>query len=1360
MKNKNISKKNKSIFKILLTITAICLLAVMIPGTYSSEYISGEEYGETIDEGEYQEVDEMLTEEVEGVLTEIEAEYQASEEILTEIEDEYQASEAEIIEIQPLQIQNRTAANLTQLRTVITELNASPTGTTFDVNLTNATLGAYDFDVTGTQIGSLTINAGRTLIIRSNVGATIRTRRTPLTLPYHHFVVHGVLVMEDGVTLTHLIILEEDPRFVSGGGVRVDFGGNFIMNGGTITDIYWSQPGICPSNVSTIPGGASGAPVLICEHGTFELNAGEIIDNYGMRGGGVFAHAHATFIMRGGRIHENRGSTRGGGVIIYGRFEMEGGEISYNRCGRSPGGGGFGGAGVYVTGNGYFVMSGGEIFGNRTYSPAGQNISGGGGGVLLDDHAEFLMTGSAVIRDNFTNYKGGGIATGRVEGSQNHTTVRVTIEGNARIEGNEGPDGGGIFVRADTRLTMSEDWTGEIYNNLGGTGGGISSLNGIVVMNGGVIRGNRAVSGAGVSNLGGVIRGERGFTMNNDSMIVDNIATGAGFGVGVQNQGGRFDMNDNATIRGNRGGNNLGGGVWTGDWGATVPSTFTMRDNATISDNTAASGGGIHVGHGSINGVVIMGSEHGNDTVAIYDNVSRGTGDSGGGVFLTPNTQFTMNSGTIRDNTATGRGGGVQNNGGNFTMNRGEIRGNSARNGGGGVYSIGTGVNGFTMNNDALIVGNEVTISLMSTGGNGLQSGGGGVRNQGRFDMNDHSAIRGNHAIVYENTIHPITRAHGGGVFHQSGTFTMNDYATIGGLNSADANTAAYHGGGVFINGGIFTLGTRAGVRRIQNNQALDGGGVYLANGTFNFGSAGTRHIQDNIARNNGGGIYRGGLGTFIAGTGARHITGNTAAHSGGGIQWVATDATFNTGMTISNNTAIHNGGGMNILAGHVTLDAVQVRNNRAATGTNLTTTTTGYGGGVRVAAYPARLSVNGGDFTGNHAGRDGGGIWTGTHDYVRSLPTDRRPAPEPQAPLPTSYGNLITASNVAFTGNSAGLGSFVPPSNWNITEVRGNGTSPAEVARQVNPLNNYDVNFRGVDDVDFEFIKISGLTEGPLEFAAFSLYARNATNSEWVTPARTATSGADGRVVFTGLTPGRQYRLIETDASSGYITPTGHWIVSVALDGTIDIEAFGENQPEFEDQDDIWFLTNDPRPEMDFIFTKTDSSIYDLNLPIASVTRLPGAVFRLERYTPNPDVSTQPGTWTSVGEATSGANGVVRFENAVTANALYRLTEIEAPTGFILPNGYWHFRFNGNGDVQTNYPRAYGGWVLAFRYVEDYTEDSGMWFVGNMFDIELPATGGIGTTNLLILGTLTLGGVYVLWLRKKVKDKLELEGI
>jgi len=111
--------------------------------------------------------------------------------------------------------------------------------------------------------------------------------------------------------------------------------------------------------------------------------------------------------------------------------------------------------------------------------------------------------------------------------------------------------------------------------------------------------------------------------------------------------------------------------------------------------------------------------------------------------------------------------------------------------------------------------------------------------------------------------------------------------------------------------------------------------------------------------------------------------------------------------------------------------------------------------------------------------------------------------------------------------------------------------------------------------DPVFEFTKTDGTT--PLAGAVFNLYQRNEDGTDWeMTPFATVTSGEDGLVEFGALIREEQYRLVETQAPTGFDAPTGYWIITTDKENlTIEIPTTQGNAPNFTDHDGNFYLAN-----------------------------------------------------------------------------------------------------------------------------------------------------------------------------------------
>jgi hypothetical protein len=348
------------------------------------------------------------------------------------------------------------------------------------------------------------------------------------------------------------------------------------------------------------------------------------------------------------------------------------------------------------------------------------------------------------------------------------TKSQLTLDNNITLKGLASNtqslvtvNGGSFYMYSGSAITDN------ILTRVEAAGGGVYVKSGSFTMTGGKISGNKTIC---TDSDGGYARG--------GGVYVDTNGT--------------FDM-QNGQISGNTCESEYsgyGGGVY-------VKGKFYMRNNAQISGNTAAGGGGVSVDEG---GTFTM----------FKGQISGNTAEGGGGGVDIYSGTFTMQNGEISDNEAGAMGGGVDIYSGTFTMSGGTISGNTA---GDSDYGLGGGV----------YVGGERGIFTMSNGkisGNKAFHGGGVfVDGGGTFTMEGGE-------ISSNNATGTGPDAGGGGVQVYNGTFTLKNTAVI------KDNTAAQHGGGVLVDGeeGIFTM---EGGEISSNKANDDGGGVFLNAGTF-----------------------------------------------------------------------------------------------------------------------------------------------------------------------------------------------------------------------------------------------------------------------------------------------------------------------------------------------------------------------------------------------------------------------------------------------------------------------------------------------------------------------------------------------
>lgn len=269
--------------------------------------------------------------------------------------------------------------------------------------------------------------------------------------------VNGSFTMVDGI-ISKNFCGESDYSRSKGGGVLISGNGNFVMEGGTISEneggVYltrnilsqyvhgtgngkFTMNGGQISNNSTSVNNYYGRGVYV--DGTFVMNNGIIEKHESRDGGGVYV-AEGTFIMNDGSIKENfahgvngyKYGGGGGGVYVSGgtSFTMNGGLIEKNRAYKDV----FGGGGVLVDGK--FVMNGGTISGNTTTKS--------GGGVLVCDNSIFIKYNTAGIiyggeatdgNANTSNQYGHAVYT---KNGSRDSTARATMKLDSTKQGAEG----------------------------------------------------------------------------------------------------------------------------------------------------------------------------------------------------------------------------------------------------------------------------------------------------------------------------------------------------------------------------------------------------------------------------------------------------------------------------------------------------------------------------------------------------------------------------------------------------------------------------------------------------------------------------------------------------------------------------------------------------------------------------------------------------------------------------------------------------------------------------------------------------------------------------------------------------------
>jgi len=378
-----------------------------------------------------------------------------------------------------------------------------------------------------------------------------------------------------------------------GGGVYVE-GGLFHMTDGTL------------DNNRTLTGYGTylnyvyGAGAVHVAGGSFVMDGGNITNTVTYSGASVQIAEGATFTMNGGAISKSKmdynsssdsETKNGGGVLVFGTLEMNGGEISSCDAGSNGNGGG-----VYVGKNATFTMNGGLISGNK---------AGNGAGVF--DNGQFTMTDGEISGNSIssTNGTGGGIFAGM-----------ATIRG-GKINNNTAKNGGGaIFLGGGVLTVYDGEMKGNTANGYGGAiyvynhtaafiAGGTFSGNSVTENDGGAIyvygdlylMGGTITGNSAKKSGGGIAHQDGKLSISGAPQVYDNFVNGETNNVQSVNDS---IINIKGALKGTNGVAYIGitaseGTVVTVGFGANagasdVPSTYFFSDSSACSIKTSGSG--------------------------------------------------------------------------------------------------------------------------------------------------------------------------------------------------------------------------------------------------------------------------------------------------------------------------------------------------------------------------------------------------------------------------------------------------------------------------------------------------------------------------------------------------------------------------------------------------------------------------------------------------------------------------------------------------------------------------------------------------------------------------------------------------
>ncbi|MBQ6346128.1 MAG: InlB B-repeat-containing protein, partial [Clostridia bacterium] len=600
----------------------------------------------------------------------------------------------------------------------------------------------------------------------------------------------------------------------------VAMGGNLTLKdtgaGGKVTGGY--------------PLNGAGGGVTVDDGGEFTLEGGSITGNRAQLGGGVYVQSEGAFTMKSGSIDHNTALVQneqfgnGGGVYNDGDFIMENGRIEDNVA-VGCGGGVYNGGGIYDKGK--FIMSGGHVSRNKA--------KGDGGGVYNNIDTEFILRAGYIDNNTIDATSHGsqvfnnGLTDADVSGETNeagnhpdtlqarheHTAPKFELSGGPAIVGEVYLcDGNVITVKSRLEnkdpIQLGLETMGVFTKGYSDHNEGIPPYTcfEIVGEDGCAVSwsedGREAMGAAEWKALHSAINWTPEAYMpipvskyaGNDGTITGKHTTsGTDDDVPLEVVSGRVVTLDLE-------GCTIDMGFSAVSYSRAHCSAFRVKGELTVKDSggdgritgsRTDAGGGVNVSEGG-SFTLQSGSITGN----------QGT-DGGGGVYVTgAGSRFTMTGGSITHNSSNKGGGVCVQDGASFTFEGGSVSDNTGGNGAG-VYIEGTRVTASTF--------------VMSGGrieANSATGSGGGV-----------SLLKSASFTMGGGDIGMNTANQGGGVSIQDSLFTMNG-GTIRG-NAAECNDMVYkYGGGVYVEGRFAMSGGE-----ISGNWSKSGGGgIYLNNWT------------------------------------------------------------------------------------------------------------------------------------------------------------------------------------------------------------------------------------------------------------------------------------------------------------------------------------------------------------------------------------------------------------------------------------------------------------------------------------------------------------------------------------------------
>jgi len=377
------------------------------------------------------------------------------------------------------------------------------------------------------------------------------------------------------------------------------------------------------------------------------------------------------------------------------------------------------------------------------------NYANGNGGGICQDGGQLRLVSYPYIATNKAPFGGGG-----------GIYISGTASLVATLAQNEALDGGGVYVRAGSLVTVTNS---NVSDNgaSDGSGGGFWNA-GALTFSGGNVTNNQApvsVGGGVYNDAGGVVNAS--FVTINDNDARD--------GAGLYNLG---TATLDATVQSNIAADN-GGGIWNNGTLTITGGSYNGNQAQNGAGFYNASNGSVTLTNAGVSSNIASANGGGVYNLGAVSISSAGVGpnngaNNGGGIWN--NGLLTITSAGVTTNTASANGGGIYNaSNGTATLTTAGVSDNQAPNGsGGGIYNDGTlnvTSSGVDANQAAFgggiyngLGGATASLTSAQVNGNSATQQGGGIFNNGTLDVNG--------ARVNNNSAGQA----GGGIYNQNGT--------------------------------------------------------------------------------------------------------------------------------------------------------------------------------------------------------------------------------------------------------------------------------------------------------------------------------------------------------------------------------------------------------------------------------------------------------------------------------------------------------------------------------------------------------------------------------------------------------------